>query len=146
MNSIATHQAPQGNSNNPFGGNALAQRPASNAVAEAGMQREIAEVQAAMVIAKRFPRDPITAMDRILQACTRPSLAEGALYKHVRANLGEELSVALRKHHDLQVPKHQAISAYERPCESGNQRQMTKSQSRRRRGYMRFSHLSAARL
>lgn len=66
--------------------------------------------------------------------------------KHVRANLGEELSVALRKHHDLQVPKHQAISAYERPCESGNQRQMTKSQSRRRRGYMRFSHLSAARL
>lgn len=84
MNSIATHQAPQGNSNNPFGGNALAQRPASNAVAEAGMQREIAEVQAAMVIAKRFPRDPITAMDRILQACTRPSLAEGALYTYAR--------------------------------------------------------------
>jgi len=57
---------------------------AHNALAESSQQREIAEVQAAMVIAKRFPRDPVAAMDRILTACTRPGLAEGALYTYAR--------------------------------------------------------------
>lgn len=51
---------------------------------ETGSAREIQEVQAAMVIAKRFPRDQVSAMDRILQACTRPALAEGALYSYNR--------------------------------------------------------------
>lgn len=60
------------------------QKPASNALVETGSAREIAEVQSAMVIAKRFPRDPIVAMDKILQACTRPTLAEGALYSYSR--------------------------------------------------------------
>ncbi len=69
---------------NPFAGAPVAARPSSNAVADAGMQREIAEVQAAMVIAKRFPRDPIAATDRILNACTRPTLARGALYSYAR--------------------------------------------------------------
>lgn len=77
-----THVIPN---NNPFAQtNAMAARPTTNAIAEAGMQREIAEVQGAMVIAKRFPRNPIEAMDRILQACTRPTLAEGALYSYSR--------------------------------------------------------------
>lgn len=67
---------------NPFG--QLKPAHAGGALAEAGQQREIAEVQAAMIIAKRFPRDPIAAMDRILQACTRPTLAEGALYSYSR--------------------------------------------------------------
>jgi len=71
-------------SNNPFANAAVAARPTSNALADAGQQREIAEVQAAMVIAKRFPRDPIAACDRIMQACTRPTLAEGALYSYSR--------------------------------------------------------------
>lgn len=70
-------------SNNPFGSQ-LPARAAQNAVAEAGQQREIAEVQASMVIAKRFPRNPIEAMDKILQACTRPTLADGALYSYSR--------------------------------------------------------------
>ena len=69
--------------NNPFGSQ-LPARSTQNAVAEAGQQREIAEVQAAMVIAKRFPRNPIEAMDKILQACTRPTLADGALYSYSR--------------------------------------------------------------
>lgn len=55
-----------------------------NAVAEATSAREVAEVQAAMAIAKRFPRDPREAMDRILNACTRPTLAEKALYTYSR--------------------------------------------------------------
>jgi hypothetical protein len=58
--------------------------------AETGSSREIAEVQAAMVIAKKFPRDPVAAMDRIIQSCTRQSLAEGALYSYNRG--GSEIT------------------------------------------------------
>lgn len=87
MNAIAHHQqntTPVAAGANPFGSASIATRASNNAMADAGQQREIAEVQAAMVIAKKFPRDPIAAMDRILQACTRPTLAEGALYSYSR--------------------------------------------------------------
>lgn len=78
--------------NNPFVGasNGAPVKRENAALVEAASQREIAEVQAAMAIAKRFPRDPIAAMDRILQACTRPTLAEGALYSYSRG--GSEVS------------------------------------------------------
>ena len=46
--------------------------------------RAIQEVQASMLIAKRFPRDQIQAMDRILTACQRPTLAAAALYSYAR--------------------------------------------------------------
>ncbi|WP_200897806.1 MULTISPECIES: hypothetical protein [Xenorhabdus] len=68
---------------NPFGSNAPQAQPTQGMVA-VEQQRAIQEVQAAMVIAKKFPRDPIMAMDRILQACTRPTLAESALYSYSR--------------------------------------------------------------
>ena len=84
MNAMVQHEQ-----NNPFGSQ-LPARAAQNAVAEAGQQREIAEVQASMVIAKRFPRNPIEAMDKILQACTRPTLADGALYSYSRG--GSEIT------------------------------------------------------
>ena len=48
--------------------------------------RALAEVQTAMVIAKRFPRNQLECMDRILQACTRYGLAEKALYIFPRGN------------------------------------------------------------
>lgn len=64
---------------NPFS----AQRALSHA-SEVGSARENSEVQSAMIIAKRFPRDQVQAMDRILQACTRHGLAEGALYSYNR--------------------------------------------------------------
>lgn len=67
---------------NPFG--SVAGRPTGGAVHDAVVQREIAEVQAAVVMAKRFPRDPIVAMDRIQQACSRPTLAEVAVYQYAR--------------------------------------------------------------
>lgn len=67
---------------NPFA--APAKHQASGAVADAAIQREAQEVQAMMVIAKKFPRDQVQAMDRILQACARPTLAEGALYSYNR--------------------------------------------------------------
>ncbi|MCP9269711.1 hypothetical protein M5U04_16880 [Xenorhabdus sp. XENO-1] len=68
---------------NPFGSNAPQSQPTQGMVA-VEQQRAIQEVQAAMVIAKKFPRDPIIAMDKILQACTRPTLAESALYSYSR--------------------------------------------------------------
>jgi len=66
---------------NPFGTAPIAAVP-QGAAAAAVVQREVAEVQAAMVIAKRFPRDPIAAMDRILQSCARPQLAHASLYQY----------------------------------------------------------------
>lgn len=53
-------------------------------LAEAAVQREIAEVQAAMVVAKKFPRNQAKALERIMISCQRPGLAEGALYSYAR--------------------------------------------------------------
>ncbi|MDM5130069.1 hypothetical protein OB962_03500 [Aeromonas piscicola] len=66
---------------NPFGASTPRQEQGLVAVEQ---QRAIQEVQAAMVIAKKFPRNPVEATDRILQACSRPTLAEGALYSYNR--------------------------------------------------------------
>lgn len=71
---------------NPFASPKQQQSP-SNALVAVEQQRAIQEVQAAMVIAKKFPRDPIQAMDRILQACTRPTLANSALYSYARGGM-----------------------------------------------------------
>lgn len=76
--------AVQEQSSNPFASAPIAARPSHNAIADSDQQRSIAEVQSAMVIAKRFPRDQVAAVDRILQACTRPTLAESALYSYSR--------------------------------------------------------------
>lgn len=46
--------------------------------------RAVAEVQAALMIARMNPRDPVKAMDRILNACTRPMLANAATYAYSR--------------------------------------------------------------
>lgn len=76
---------------NPFGSAPIAAAP-TGTIAQAAVHREVAEVQAAMVIAKRFPRDAIQAMDRILLACTRPTLAEAALYQYSRG--GQDIAGA----------------------------------------------------
>src|ERR1700722_13195497 len=44
--------------------------------------RAISEVQAALVIAKRFPRDVNQAYSNIMSACERPLLAEKARYAY----------------------------------------------------------------
>lgn len=60
-------------------------RAESNGViASSQSSRQIAEVQAAMVIAKRFPRDETAACTRIANACKRLGLAEAALYSYPR--------------------------------------------------------------
>lgn len=54
------------------------------ALVEQESQRAVAEVQAAMVIARRFPRDVKAAVDNIMVACQRPGLAEAAVYEYAR--------------------------------------------------------------
>ncbi|WP_455038774.1 hypothetical protein [Kingella denitrificans] len=60
--------------------------PQHNGMVESKAHREATEVQAMVVMAKQFPRNQIQAMDRILNACTRQSLAEGAVYQYPRGN------------------------------------------------------------
>ena len=60
------------------------QMPAQTATGEAESNRAIQEVQAALVIAKKFPRNAMEAADRIVNACTRQGLAEKAIYSFPR--------------------------------------------------------------
>ncbi len=48
------------------------------------ISRQTQEVQAAMVIAKKFPRNEFESFNRIIQACKRRSLAEKAEYEYPR--------------------------------------------------------------
>jgi len=70
---------------NPFAAQAMtAQRQDHGALAATDGQRAVAEVQGAMMIARANPRDQVQAMDRILNACTRQTLAESAIYSYSR--------------------------------------------------------------
>jgi hypothetical protein len=51
---------------------------------EIAASREMAEVQAAVVMARRFPGDEIRAVEKIRNACSRPTLAESAVYQYSR--------------------------------------------------------------
>lgn len=63
----------------------IATRPQQNqALVEVEQQRAISEVQGAIVLAKKFPRNQIECLDRIMTACQRPTLAEQALYSYSR--------------------------------------------------------------
>ncbi len=59
----------------------VATRPAMVAVES---ERALAEVQGAIVLAKKFPRNQMEAMDKIIVACQRKGLAEQALYSYAK--------------------------------------------------------------
>lgn len=61
---------------------AVAKTERQDVTAQGVVAREVQEVQAALVIGKQFPRDQKRAMDNILMACARPTLAESALYTY----------------------------------------------------------------
>jgi hypothetical protein len=63
---------------------------APQALIETTSQREIAEVQASIMLAKKFPRDIKAAIDNIMVACQRPALAEAAIYSYARG--GSEIT------------------------------------------------------
>ena len=73
---------------NPFG--SAPSVATGNAVANSDAERAIQEVQASLIIAKKFPRNTVEAMDRILNSCTRESLANTALYSYPRG--GQEVT------------------------------------------------------
>lgn len=57
---------------------------AQTAGARQGQSRELAEMQVTYLMAQQFPRDPAKAMNRILDAFTRLSLAEKSQYEYSR--------------------------------------------------------------
>lgn len=69
---------------NPFEGAVQNNRYQENALSDSEQGRSIAEIQSAMVIAKRFPRNQVESMDRILQACARQTLAESGIFSYAR--------------------------------------------------------------
>jgi hypothetical protein len=56
----------------------------SGALALAEQSRATQEVQASLVIAKKFPRDEVNAIERIKNSCRRPTLAGQAVYQFAR--------------------------------------------------------------
>lgn len=66
---------------NPFEGS---ESKEVSVMANSDAERSIQEVQASMVIAKKFPRDLRKATENILNSCTRPTLANSALYSYPR--------------------------------------------------------------
>lgn len=71
---------------NPFAdpSGAVSTPVTDQATAASDQARAVAEVQAALMVARMNPRDPVKAMDRILNNCTRPTLANAATYAYSR--------------------------------------------------------------
>ena len=67
----------------PFAARA-ALAPHESAGSKQNQSREMAETQTKYLMAERFPRDEVAAMDRILNAFSRPTLAEKAGYQFAR--------------------------------------------------------------
>ena len=57
---------------------------ADSAGSRQNQSRELAETQTKYLMAERFPRNEVAAMDRILNAFSRPTLAEKAAYQFAR--------------------------------------------------------------
>lgn len=74
---------------NPFGQDLVTVRP-NGALVSVEQQRAIAEVQARMIVARSNPRDMRRCMDLILNDCTRPTLAQSAIYDYARG--GSQIS------------------------------------------------------
>lgn len=67
-----------------FGESRPAEQSAESVTRQMMVGRQAQEVQAAMVIAKRFPRNEVDAYNRIINACQRITLAEQAIYEYPR--------------------------------------------------------------
>lgn len=57
----------------------------AGALAQSDASKKVSEIQAAMIVAKRFPRDQTIAYNNILQSCKRKSLAEVSTYQYPRS-------------------------------------------------------------
>lgn len=68
----------------PMGANAPVATSPRSAAADAEMQRAITEVQASIVLAKKFPRDYDASIAEITRECARTQLAEVATYEYAK--------------------------------------------------------------
>lgn len=73
---------------NPFGALMKSEARGAAEIAEAG--RAMQEVQAAIVMAKKAPRDPLIAAEAALAECKRVTLARGAIYTYPRGGTNVE--------------------------------------------------------
>jgi hypothetical protein len=74
---------------NPFSGNgSLTAQPAQvgGTLASVEQQRALGELQAQIMLAKMYPRDPRRATEALLNDCTRVELAQDATYAFPRGN------------------------------------------------------------
>ncbi|NFS11749.1 hypothetical protein FDE77_10695 [Clostridium botulinum] len=69
---------------NIFGSGSQVATQVKSTTTEMVTTRQAQEVQAAMVVAKRFPRDEIESYNRIIRACQRKTLAEQSMYEYPR--------------------------------------------------------------
>jgi len=69
-----------------YGFNKIENHSTNNAGMQIEQTRAAQEVQASVIMAKKFPRDENAAFQRIRRACTRPFLAEQAIYAYPRGN------------------------------------------------------------
>ena len=69
---------------NPFG-TAKKHENINQGVIEIESSKAVAEAQGKPVIAKRFPRDEFAAFEKLMNACSRQSLAEKAIYSYPRS-------------------------------------------------------------
>ena len=72
-------------SDNPYQNTGVAIRAEGAGVAVAASQ-VLAEVQAQVIMARKYPRDPLAAVDHILAECDMPEFAEVALYSYPRGD------------------------------------------------------------
>jgi hypothetical protein len=64
--------------------------PQTSTGTEIATTRQAQEVQAAMIVARRFPRDTTAAIARITESCKRPLLAQRAVYQYKKG--GQQIS------------------------------------------------------
>lgn len=82
MNAPARRVDPVNELGNDFGNGGNGRE----AMVEVATARAAQEVQAAMMIAKRFPRSEIRAREKILESCKRKALAEQSVYSYPRGS------------------------------------------------------------
>lgn len=69
---------------NPFRRNSFDPAVINAGAVTIEVERAIAEAQGKLVVAKRFPRDRAAAFEQVMDSCSRPGLANDALYTYAR--------------------------------------------------------------
>lgn len=117
--------------------------------------RAVQEIQAALVIAKRFPRNEQKVWDQLQSACQRMHLAEEAEYEYPRGDgkvsgpsirLAEAAARAWGNiRHGIQVleesPSYAKVRAYAWDLETGNQHDMTFTVQKMRKARKKYVKL-----